>query len=175
MATGDAPYAFASVSPNTVVTPSSALRIFRNCTAYCPNSLSAEGGRELSAATTLLYSATAAGRLTGDGGDEHFGGYRRYLWHLNEERMRSALPLGVRPTGGGVSTYQREVDAAVLQHVQALRVGHAAQAPGQQPGCLVAVGLSAGIAHALVELLNCFVAGLFSLGCLVHGALRLRC
>ncbi len=34
--------------------------------------------------------------LSGDGGDETFGGYRRYGMHLMEERMRSALPEGVR-------------------------------------------------------------------------------
>jgi asparagine synthase (glutamine-hydrolysing) len=34
--------------------------------------------------------------LSGDGGDESFGGYRRYRLHLMEERMRAALPLGVR-------------------------------------------------------------------------------
>ncbi|CAI08537.1 XrtA/PEP-CTERM system amidotransferase [Aromatoleum aromaticum] len=34
--------------------------------------------------------------LSGDGGDESFGGYRRYRLHLMEERMRGALPLGVR-------------------------------------------------------------------------------
>jgi asparagine synthase (glutamine-hydrolysing) len=34
--------------------------------------------------------------LSGDGGDETFGGYRRYGLHLMEERMRSALPLGLR-------------------------------------------------------------------------------
>ncbi|MBL8475409.1 MAG: amidotransferase 1, exosortase A system-associated [Methyloversatilis sp.] len=34
--------------------------------------------------------------LSGDGGDESFGGYRRYRMHLMEERMRDALPLGVR-------------------------------------------------------------------------------
>jgi asparagine synthase (glutamine-hydrolysing) len=32
--------------------------------------------------------------LSGDGGDETFGGYRRYRLHLMEERMRSALPAG---------------------------------------------------------------------------------
>ncbi len=36
--------------------------------------------------------------LSGDGGDESFGGYRRYRMHLMEERMRSTLPLGVRRT-----------------------------------------------------------------------------
>ena len=34
--------------------------------------------------------------LSGDGGDETFGGYRRYRLHLMEERMRSALPVGIR-------------------------------------------------------------------------------
>ncbi len=34
--------------------------------------------------------------LSGDGGDENFAGYRRYRWHMNEEKLRSALPLGVR-------------------------------------------------------------------------------
>ncbi len=34
--------------------------------------------------------------LSGDGGDENFGGYRRYRWHMNEERIRSFMPLGIR-------------------------------------------------------------------------------
>jgi asparagine synthase (glutamine-hydrolysing) len=34
--------------------------------------------------------------LSGDGGDESFGGYRRYRLHLMEERFRHALPLGLR-------------------------------------------------------------------------------
>ncbi|HRI92064.1 MAG: asparagine synthetase B [Candidatus Accumulibacter phosphatis] len=34
--------------------------------------------------------------LSGDGGDETFGGYRRYRMHLMEERLRAALPHGVR-------------------------------------------------------------------------------
>ncbi|WEN41429.1 Asparagine synthetase [glutamine-hydrolyzing] 1 [Thauera sp. GDN1] len=34
--------------------------------------------------------------LSGDGGDESFGGYRRYRLHLMEEKMRAALPMGVR-------------------------------------------------------------------------------
>lgn len=34
--------------------------------------------------------------LSGDGGDEVFAGYRRHRWHMNEEKLRSALPLGLR-------------------------------------------------------------------------------
>jgi asparagine synthase (glutamine-hydrolysing) len=34
--------------------------------------------------------------LSGDAGDENLGGYRRYLFHLHEERLRSMLPLGLR-------------------------------------------------------------------------------
>jgi len=34
--------------------------------------------------------------LSGDGGDESFGGYRRYRFHLLEEKMRNSLPLGLR-------------------------------------------------------------------------------
>jgi len=34
--------------------------------------------------------------LSGDGGDESFGGYHRYRRHMMEERLRSALPLGLR-------------------------------------------------------------------------------
>ena len=34
--------------------------------------------------------------LSGDGGDENFAGYRRYLWHSREDRIRSMLPSGIR-------------------------------------------------------------------------------
>jgi asparagine synthase (glutamine-hydrolysing) len=34
--------------------------------------------------------------LSGDGGDESFGGYRRYRLHLGEEKARQALPLALR-------------------------------------------------------------------------------
>jgi asparagine synthase (glutamine-hydrolysing) len=40
--------------------------------------------------------------LSGDGGDENFGGYRRYRLHLFEERLRAALPLGLRRPVFGV-------------------------------------------------------------------------
>jgi asparagine synthase (glutamine-hydrolysing) len=34
--------------------------------------------------------------LSGDGGDENFGGYRRYRLHLMEEKMRGTFPLSLR-------------------------------------------------------------------------------
>jgi asparagine synthase (glutamine-hydrolysing) len=34
--------------------------------------------------------------LSGDGGDENFAGYRRYRWHVYEERLRAVLPLSLR-------------------------------------------------------------------------------
>lgn len=51
--------------------------------------------------------------LSGDGGDETFGGYRRYLLHLGEERLRSALPLGVRqPLFGTLGRWYPKADWA---------------------------------------------------------------
>jgi asparagine synthase (glutamine-hydrolysing) len=40
--------------------------------------------------------------LSGDGGDESFGGYRRYRLHMMEEKLRASLPLGVRRPMFGV-------------------------------------------------------------------------
>ena len=34
--------------------------------------------------------------LSGDGGDEVFAGYRRYKWHMNEERVRGVMPAALR-------------------------------------------------------------------------------
>ena len=34
--------------------------------------------------------------LSGDGGDESFGGYRRYRMHMLEERMRASVPASIR-------------------------------------------------------------------------------
>ncbi|MGL1832998.1 XrtA/PEP-CTERM system amidotransferase [Rhodocyclaceae bacterium SMB388] len=51
--------------------------------------------------------------LSGDGGDESFGGYRRYRLHLMEERLRSAMPLGVRrPLFGALGRLYPKADWA---------------------------------------------------------------
>lgn len=51
--------------------------------------------------------------LSGDGGDEHFAGYRRYRWHMNEEALRSRLPLGLRkPLFGALGKLYPKADWA---------------------------------------------------------------
>lgn len=51
--------------------------------------------------------------LSGDGGDEAFGGYRRYRLHLMEERLRGALPLAVRrPVFGALGRLYPKLDWA---------------------------------------------------------------
>lgn len=51
--------------------------------------------------------------LSGDGGDETFGGYRRYKLHLMEEHMRFALPLGLRrPLFGALGRLYPKADWA---------------------------------------------------------------
>ncbi len=51
--------------------------------------------------------------LSGDGGDEHFAGYRRYRWFRYEERMRSAMPLLLRrPMFGALGKLYPKADWA---------------------------------------------------------------
>ncbi len=51
--------------------------------------------------------------LSGDGGDENFGGYRRYRWHSLEERVRGLLPLWVRrPLFGAAGNIYPKADWA---------------------------------------------------------------
>ena len=51
--------------------------------------------------------------LSGDGGDENFVGYRRYRYHLYEERMRSFLPLALRrPLFGAMGKLYPKADWA---------------------------------------------------------------
>ncbi|MRX06447.1 amidotransferase 1, exosortase A system-associated [Pseudoduganella sp. FT25W] len=51
--------------------------------------------------------------LSGDGGDENLAGYRRYRWHLHEERWRALLPLGLRkPVFGALGRLYPKADWA---------------------------------------------------------------
>ncbi|MCK0128255.1 XrtA/PEP-CTERM system amidotransferase [Erythrobacter sp. F6033] len=51
--------------------------------------------------------------LSGDGADEAFAGYRRQVFHHNEERVRSILPKGFRQTVfGGLGKYWPKADWA---------------------------------------------------------------
>jgi asparagine synthase (glutamine-hydrolysing) len=51
--------------------------------------------------------------LSGDGGDETFAGYRRYRFHLAEERLRSSLPLSIRrPIFGSLGAIYPKLDFA---------------------------------------------------------------
>ncbi|QHE85917.1 XrtA/PEP-CTERM system amidotransferase [Hydrogenophaga sp. BPS33] len=51
--------------------------------------------------------------LSGDGGDESLGGYRRYRMHLGEERVRNRLPHGVRrPLFGALGQIYPKADWA---------------------------------------------------------------
>ncbi|MEW6415617.1 MAG: XrtA/PEP-CTERM system amidotransferase [Pseudomonadota bacterium] len=51
--------------------------------------------------------------LSGDGGDEHFAGYRRYRWFRYEERLRSVMPLALRrPLFGALGRLYPKADWA---------------------------------------------------------------
>ncbi len=51
--------------------------------------------------------------LSGDGGDENFAGYRRYRWHLYEERLRGMLPQAIRgPLFGALGAIYPKADWA---------------------------------------------------------------
>ena len=51
--------------------------------------------------------------LSGDGGDENFAGYRRYRWHMHEEKIRSLLPGFIRrPLFGFLGSFYPKLDWA---------------------------------------------------------------
>lgn len=70
-----------------------------------------------SALPTYLVCSLARERVTvalsGDGGDEIFGGYRRYYWHHQEHRVRSLLPTFLRhPIFGAAAALYPKLDWA---------------------------------------------------------------
>ncbi|MCI0430957.1 MAG: amidotransferase 1, exosortase A system-associated [Rhodospirillales bacterium] len=70
-----------------------------------------------SALPTYALSRLAKRRVTvalsGDGGDELFAGYRRYKFHLREERLRRAMPLSLRrPVFGAAARLYPKLDWA---------------------------------------------------------------
>ncbi len=51
--------------------------------------------------------------LSGDGGDELLAGYRRYRWHLKEDKVRNILPYGLRrPLFGFLGKVYPKLDRA---------------------------------------------------------------
>jgi len=51
--------------------------------------------------------------LSGDGGDENLAGYRRYRWHVYEERTRGLVPYGIRrPLFGSLGSIYPKADWA---------------------------------------------------------------
>jgi asparagine synthase (glutamine-hydrolysing) len=70
-----------------------------------------------SALPTYLVCALARERVTvalsGDGGDEIFGGYRRYYWHQRECDVRALLPASMaRPLFGAAAAIYPKLDWA---------------------------------------------------------------
>ncbi len=72
---------------------------------------------DMSAIPTYRVCATAREQVTvalsGDGGDEGFGGYRRYRFHMREHTIRHLLPQGLRGAlFGTLARYYPQLDNA---------------------------------------------------------------
>lgn len=81
--------------------------------------------------------------LSGDGGDENFAGYRRYRWHVYEERVRRLLPHFLRrPLFGFLGAVYPKADWAP----KVLRAKSTFQALARDPieGYLHSVGIIPG-------------------------------
>jgi len=48
--------------------------------------------------------------LSGDGADEAFAGYRRYRFHVAEDRARRMLPVALRKQLGGLGDVFPKLD-----------------------------------------------------------------
>ena len=70
--------------------------------------------------------------LSGDGGDECLGGYRRYRWFVREQAVRSSIPLSIRrPVFGALGTQKFSPRRDVVKQILNQNLG-----PGR-PGDLL--------------------------------------
>ncbi|MEZ5680506.1 MAG: asparagine synthase (glutamine-hydrolyzing) [Erythrobacter sp.] len=68
--------------------------------------------------------------ISGDGGDEFFGGYKRYPRMLAMERLAQRLPRGLRRAAGAAPFWLLDAGASVARMVG--RGGHAAEVSGDR-------------------------------------------